>query len=121
MENTREKGNEGEDMAATFLVNAGYKILERNWQSGKNELDLIVEKDDEIIFVEVKMRKSDSYGEPWEAVNQTKRRRVIQAANAYILRYKIEKKVRFDIVSIVKRYNQKAEILHIEEAFYPMP
>ncbi|MDZ4750785.1 MAG: YraN family protein [Flavobacteriales bacterium] len=121
MQNTTDQGNIGEEIASTFLEKNGFKIKARQWHFGHLELDLVAEKDDEIVFVEVKLRRTDSYGEPWEAVSQKKRKRIMQAAEAYIIQKDIELKVRFDIISIILLTGKKPEITHIEEAFYPMP
>ncbi|MCZ6529111.1 MAG: YraN family protein [Chloroflexi bacterium] len=74
----------GESLAANYLLNHGYRILDRNWRWRKGEIDLIVEKDGEIIFVEVKARRTHSYGTPQEAVTRAKQKKLIQSAYAYL-------------------------------------
>ena len=54
----------GESLASDYLTHHGYRILERNWRWPRGEIDLIVEKDGEIVFVEVKARRSHRYGTP---------------------------------------------------------
>ena len=70
----KEIGKRGEQLAAEYLKNNGYKILDTNYQKRKGEIDLIAydPTSDEIVFIEVKARSSQSYGYPEEAVNQNK-------------------------------------------------
>lgn len=115
---TREIGMEGEEIALNYLLENGYKLLERNWHFGKYEVDLIVENEKILIFVEVKFRSTDYFGEPEIFVSNKQKLNLIRAANRYISKYDIEKESRFDIVSIVMQ-NGKPEINHIEDAFKP--
>ena len=114
-----EKGKKGEDVAVEFLEGKGYKILARGWRMGSMEVDIIAEKEQWLVFAEVKTRYSDKFGGPWEAVNAKKRRNIIFAADCYIRRNNIDKNVRFDIISILQ-LNGKSEVQHMEDAFYPM-
>ena len=77
-----EFGIEGEDKATNYLVKEGYTILDRNWKSGRKELDIVAEKDGTLVVVEVKARKSNKYGNPEEAVTPTKIRNTVLAADA---------------------------------------
>jgi len=118
-ESNKEKGDDGENLAAGYLEKLGYTILERQWKYERFEIDLIAEKDKTIVFVEVKTRFSNTYGEPWEAVNQAKRKKICASADAYIQQYDINHEPRFDIVSIIKS-DKEFRIEHLEEAFWPM-
>ncbi len=110
-------GKSGEDLAAAYLENKGYRILERNWHAGHKELDIIALDGQMLVVVEVKTRSSELYEEPWQAVTAMKIRRSVQAANYYIRRNAIDLEVRFDIVSIVYRADGGHSIEHIEDAF----
>ncbi|MDZ4824506.1 MAG: YraN family protein [Flavobacteriales bacterium] len=114
-----EKGKQGEMIAVTYLLARGYDIKETRWKFLGREIDIIAETEKNIVFVEVKFRYTDSYGEPWEAVNNVKRKRIVEAADAYIRQMDSDKVPRFDIVSILMKFG-KEEITHIEEAFWPM-
>lgn len=116
--NTREKGSRGEQDAARFLRDSGYDILETNWHYRRKEIDIIASDGTFIVFVEVKTRKNNDFGEPEEAVNTKKQKIIIHAANAYITRNKIDLEARFDIISILYEGN-KPRIHHIIDAFYP--
>lgn len=111
-------GPRGEDMAAGYLSRKGYVIRNRNWRSGRTEIDIIAENSKYIVFVEVKTRSSDYSVHPSEAVNVPKQRTIINAASNYINRYEITKEARFDIITLISSeagYN----LDHIENAYYP--
>ncbi|MEN9346938.1 MAG: YraN family protein [Flavobacteriales bacterium] len=118
MQNTKETGDAGEEMAANFLLKKGYSIKEKKWVHNKLELDLVAEINNKIVFVEVKTRSTRAFGNPWEAVNSEKRKRIMRTANVYIKKFQIDKDPRFDIISIVT-LNGKTDIDHIEGAFWP--
>lgn len=77
-------GLNGESLAASYLQEKGYTILDRNWRSGHKELDLVVRKDSTLVVVEVKTRSSDNFGSPQDAVDERKIRRLVMAADAYV-------------------------------------
>jgi putative endonuclease len=118
-ENTKEKGKASEELAADLLIKKGYLLKEKNWRSGRLEVDLIFETQKELVFVEVKSRYSPNYGGAWEAVNHEKRKKIMRAAHVYITRFDVKKEPRFDIVSITM-HDGKSTIEHIEGAFWPM-
>lgn len=110
-------GNLGEEEAVAYLKKNGYKIINRNWRFSKAEIDVIVEKDDWLIMVEVKTRTNDSFGKPQEFVSRTKQKHLIKAANRYLELHPTEKEVRFDIIAIL--IEPQFSLEHIPEAFYP--
>lgn len=118
MAESHSLGKQGEDLAAVHLTDKGYKILHRNWVSGKRELDIVASDKDFIVFVEVKTRSDDNLMHPRHAVTNEKQRSMIFAAEQYIKRYNINKESRFDIISIVSKGNTTI-VEHIEGAFYP--
>lgn len=111
-------GRQGELIACTHLQKNGYLILERNWRFGREEIDIIAEKDDLTVFVEVKTRRTDFTGDPVMAVTEGKRKIIIRTANEYVLSKNIEKESRFDIIGIVLN-NKETRIDHVEDAFFP--
>jgi putative endonuclease len=118
MSDSHQLGREGEDLAADYLSAAGFKILARNWNWGRTEIDIIAENKDYIVFAEVKTRSSDFLVEPGAAITRDKRRTIVTAANGYLLRYKIDKEARFDVITVIQ-YIDSHKIDHIEGAFYP--
>jgi putative endonuclease len=112
-------GEKGESLATTMLRKKGYSILEENWRSGKNEVDVIAKIGSTIVFVEVKTRSTAFFGDPSEAVSMSKQKRLIQAANDYLRERELDAEARFDIVSIVSSGNE-TNVDHLEDAFYPL-
>jgi len=110
-------GNFGEHLAMEYLVSKGYKILETNWTFQHKEIDIIAKKAPFIIFVEVKTRRTNYFGEPYTFVNNAKQRHLVKAANAYVEKFDIMDDARFDIISVLYNDKQK-DIQHIEDAFY---
>jgi len=114
-------GSKGEEIAANYLAEKGYKILHRNWHFGHKELDLVTKQNDTIVVVEVKTRSTNYWEEPKESVRRKKQKLIVEAADEYVRRYNLNCDVRFDIISIVINQWKPPEIEHIEDAFYPMP
>lgn len=114
-----ELGKYGEVLAMNYLKNKNYAILAMNWRFNKLELDIIAKYQEKIVIIEVKTRENNYIGEPWEAVTLGKQKRIIKAANEYIIENEIDNEVRFDIISII--HNQKeTKIEHLIDAFYPL-
>jgi putative endonuclease len=117
MADHNELGNTGELLAQDYLSKKGYKILETNWHFQHKEIDIIAIKDDFLVFVEVKTRRTNFFGEPFVFVDNAKQKFIVKAANEYITRFNRNEEARFDIISIL--YNDfKKDIQHIEDAFY---
>ncbi|MDO8282410.1 MAG: YraN family protein [Thermodesulfovibrionia bacterium] len=109
-------GEKGEGVAVTFLQKSGYKILEQNFKTFLGEIDIIAQDGETLVFIEVKTRESLLYGQPFEAVNKTKRRKIANVALLYLKKLKETPPCRFDIVSICYE-NMKPEIELIRDAF----
>ena len=98
--NSREIGNKYEDKSVETLVREAYKILERNYQNRFGEIDIIAEKNKEIVFIEVKYRKTSKFGYGYEAVDRRKIMKILKLANYYIQSKKYQNyKIRFDCMS----------------------
>ena len=114
-----EIGVKGEELASFYLEGKGYRILEKNWHFGREEIDIIAQHHDTLIIAEVKTRSGNFFGEPEEFVNRQKQRLLIKAANAYVEKKNIDMEVRFDIIGVILTGN-KHRINHIEDAFHPI-
>lgn len=111
---TQQTGRSGEDRAASYLQKKGYEILECNYRYGKGEIDLIALLNNELlVFVEVKARQNNEYGEPETFVSSRQQKLIIRAAEDYIFGINWQKDIRFDIIAI-----SGGLIKHIEDAFY---
>ena len=111
-------GNKGEMLASRYLLEKGYAVLHYNWRSGHKEIDLIAKERDTLVFVEVKSRTSEQYGNAQDAVDDRKIRLLISAAQAYILKHNVDLKFRFDVITVVGS-GEPYRIEHIEDAFAP--
>jgi len=107
------KGREGESRAELFLKEKGFEIVARNYRHKRSEIDLIVQKENWLVFVEVRMRNSTVYGHPEETISRAKQKKVMEGAAHYLEETKWAGNVRYDIVAITKN-----EVMHFEDAFY---
>ena len=114
-----EFGKTGEQMAARYLTDQGYIILEHNYRRGHLEIDLIALDKDDLVIVEVKSRAYDTIMQPEEAVGHKKRLALIRLANEYVKTHDRKENVRFDIVSIVSN-DKGSEIKHLKNAYNAM-
>jgi len=111
-------GMDGQQAAETFLLEKGYRILARNYRIRTGELDLVAQHDTYLVFIEVKTRKSHTYGQGREAVTHRKQQQIIRTALHYAARHGLtERDMRFDVVEVVLT-NGQAQIEHIENAFW---
>ena len=111
-------GSKGEDIACQYLIKNGYKILEKNFKVSFGEIDLIVNKNNIICFVEVKTRNSLIYGLPEEAITEKKKSKIIKVAQYYIKNKHLYKYLfRFDVISIKLKNNNLENIKFIKNAF----
>lgn len=76
-------GRRGEDLAAQFLVDAGYTVIDRNWRCPRGEIDLVARDGEDTVFVEVKTRSSTAFGHPFEAITAQKLARIRGLAIAW--------------------------------------
>ena len=111
-------GKQGEEWAANYLINKGFKILEKNWRCSHFEVDLICEKKGKLHIVEVKLRKASKYGLPEMAVNKQKFRNLRIAASSYLRQHSQYRYLSFDILSITVKENNSIEYLHIQDVFF---
>ena len=113
-------GKFGEDIASKYLEEKGYKIKERNYRTFLGEIDIISEYKGNIIFVEVKTRRSDRFGYPEEAINYNKQRKIIKNALCYLAKYNLwEKNYCFDVILVsISNHKDVKRLKHIKNAFY---
>ncbi|UOE38209.1 YraN family protein [Chryseobacterium oryzae] len=117
MADHNELGKKAEDLVAEYLVKNGYTILVRNFRFKKNEIDIIAEKDNKIVVVEVKARSTDFFILPQEAVTKSKIKAIVLAANHFMEEFNKNQEVRFDIISVLPDPDGQLEIEHIQDAF----
>ncbi len=115
-----ELGRAGEDAAVAELERRGYRVMERNWRCRLGEIDVIAEHGGVIVFIEVKARRSTSFGAPAEAVDHRKARRLARLAGVYAsgrpALFK-NRECRFDVASVIVAGDGSASVELIQDAF----
>lgn len=110
-----EIGKIGEDIASKYLEAEGYTIIERNFFARQGEIDIIARDKKELVFIEVKTRTNNLYGEPVEAVNIQKQKHLINTTKYYLYSKNLENEfVRLDIIEVYIN-NDKYRINHIKQ------
>ncbi len=111
-------GKKGEKVAVKYLKKSGFEIVECGFKAMRGEIDIIARENDTIVFVEVKTRRTDEFGSPFEAVDLKKQAQIKKIASIYISkRYQKFIPCRFDVVGIIVRERGDYEISHIRNAF----
>ncbi len=114
----KSTGKLGEDLAARFLEQKGYKVLARNYRTRYGELDIICHKEQSLVFVEVKARRNTSFGYPEEAITPRKIQHLKKAAWHYLEeKQQPYREIRFDVITILLDNNNQEKINHIKYAF----
>lgn len=116
-QDNKKTGAIGEAAAVQFLRKKGYQILESNFGTRFGEIDLIAEKDGMTVFVEVKTKTGDQYGEPWEMVGARKLHQVKMMAQVYLTKNGLgEIPCRIDVVGVwLDREHRVTKIEHWED------
>jgi len=110
-------GELGERIAERWLRRTGWRVVQRRFRSGHRDIDLVVEREGTIVFVEVKSRKGDRFGHPVEAVNWRKQKELTKSAQVWIDRHgRAEDAYRFDVVGVLMT-GDRVRIRHVEDAF----
>ena len=116
MNQRQQTGKLGEQLAQRHLKGEGYKILQANYRASGGEIDLIAEKDGEVIFVEVKTRRGLAHGTPEESITPRKQQHIIAAAQEYLQATgNEERNWRIDVVAIELDRSDKVLRLEIIE------
>ena len=114
-------GRRGEEKAARMLEEKGYRILERNYRAQRGEIDIIAMEKDIVVFVEVKTKVHDGFGEPEDWVDSRKQVQLGKVAMGYIMDKHLEGiDCRFDVVTVTDQ-GARSNIRHIEDAFWIDP
>jgi putative endonuclease len=108
-------GKEGEKLAAAWLADHGYTIVHRNWRYGRFELDLVGTKNGKLRIVEVKLRQSNTYGFPEQAVTRKKYKDLLRAVEQYLVLYPHHKDFRLDVLSITQHSPEKIDYFLLED------
>lgn len=117
MNTNKIKGKRGEEIAAKFLADKGFEILEMNYYASRyGEIDIIAKDGNTLVFCEVKARSTQAFGHPLESITHSKIQKMQNAVSFYLMQKNPKiKNYRIDAVSIV--FKPQVEILHIENIF----
>jgi len=111
-------GSRGEELATAFLVRNGLKIVERNFRCKGGEVDIIARDGKTIVFIEVKSRRTLTYGVPQLAVTDFKQRQISKAALTWLSKNRLhDSPARFDVIAILLENDYSHQIEHIKNAF----
>jgi putative endonuclease len=111
-------GRKGEDLAASYLQQQGYRLLARNYRQRYGEIDIIARDGVCIAFVEVKTRQAGSPFLPFEAVSQKKQRQIARVAQAYLSANRLfDTPARFDVISVLMHPDGQPQLEHLANAF----
>ncbi len=122
MASHNELGQKGEDKAALYLLEKGYRIIARNYRFGKKEIDIIAWDGPVLVIAEVRTRASEMFEHPRDTITTGKIRALAEVAEAFIFNHGLDCQTRFDLICWLPHYNDDQwEMEHIVEAFHPMP
>ena len=110
------QGTAAEDFALRYLEARGLTLVTRNFRCRVGELDLILRDGGQLVFVEVRSRRSSQFGTPAESVTRTKQQRLLRAAAFYLQRQRLDLPCRFDVVAILQTGNEP-RVEWIRDAF----
>ena len=114
---TQALGEVGERIAERWLARDGWKILNRRFRNGHRDIDLVVEREGIVAFVEVKARRDDHFGGPIEAVNWQKRIELARSARVWIDRHGRDGEAyRFDVIGVIVA-GDRVRVRHVPDAF----
>jgi len=118
MHNNKATGNQGESMAATYLQQLSYTIMEYNWRYRHWEVDLIACKENRLHFIEIKTRTSDKFGNPEDSIGRKKMQNLRNAAEEYLYLHPEWKYVQFDVLAISMYFGKPVEYFLIEDVYF---
>lgn len=114
---TQPFGRYGEQLVAQYLATNGYQIIETNWRCSVGEIDIVAQKENTLVFVEVRSRHAENTEPSFESVNKRKQAKLAALANAYIDAHNLdETEWRIDVIGVAMPRSGKAIIEHVEDA-----
>ena len=117
MSESYQRGISGERLAVDYLISKGYRILAQNFRYLKGEVDILAQKENCLVAIEVKTRNTSDFGAPEEFLKPAQIQRIIKTVDYFVTSKNLDVEVRFDIIAIIVS-KQAPQIEHIENAFY---
>ncbi|MGQ4806858.1 hypothetical protein NKDENANG_00194 [Candidatus Entotheonellaceae bacterium PAL068K] len=116
----RQRGQQGEQIAADYLQQQGYLIQQQNYRCRRGEIDLIAWDGATLVFVEVKTKSRAAFGAPQAMVHRRKQQTIVRVAMMYVQQYRVQNTaLRFDVVAITFPIGGLPEVTHVPDAFSP--
>lgn len=112
------RGRAGEERAAQHLVTQGYAVLDRNWRCATGEIDIVAARGTDLVIVEVKTRRTEWFGHPFDAVDSRKRDRLWRLACAWVVAHPEaarRRRLRLDVIGITGEDPRTAVLEHLED------
>ncbi len=116
MSQHNDLGKKGEELAIEYLQKNEYSIVEKNYRFQKAEVDIIAQKENVLVIVEVKTRSTNYFGNPQDFVNPKKIKLLVSAIDNYVIENDLDIEIRFDIIAVLKN-KENYKIHHIKDAF----
>ena len=114
---TQPFGRYGEQLVAAYLGNNGYQIIETNWRCTVGEIDIVAQKENILVFVEVRSRHAENTEPSFESINKRKQTKLSALANKYIDAHNLDTVIwRIDVIGVAIPRSGKAIIEHVEDA-----
>lgn len=114
---TQALGELGERIAERWLRERGWRVVQRRFRSGHRDIDLVVEQEGVVAFVEVKARRGEQFGDPVEAVNWRKQKELGRSARVWVARHgRQDDAYRFDVIGVLVE-GPRVRIRHVANAF----
>jgi len=107
-------GKWGEDLAAKYLAQNGYRVISRNFRTPHGEIDLVTLHIGQLVFVEVKTRTSRAYGLPEESITPRKQAHMLSAAEYYLEHHPEYENWQYDVIAIERQPSGKVDLQHFE-------
>ena len=118
MDYRKDTGNKGESIAAQYVAEHGFTVLERNWRYKYWEVDIIACKKNKLHFFEVKTRSNERFGKPEESIRRDKMNNLKNAAEEYLYQHSEWKYIQFDVIAITLRGDEVREVFLIEDVYF---
>lgn len=118
MNSSKDTGNKGENIAADYLTQQNFFLIERNWRYKHWEVDIIASKGKLLHFIEVKTRSNYRFGYPEESIGNDKMNALKKAAEEYLYQHPQWKYIQFDVIAITLQGETVKEILLIEDVYF---
>ena len=112
-----ELGSWGEGLAAQWLAQQGFTIFKRNFRHGRYEVDIVAGRDSILHFIEVKCRRSATFGHPEESVNRKKLKHVLRGGTGWLVQWPGHRRVQYDVLAITLRKQPPVEYVLFEDVY----